>query len=165
VTRWAHLRQWRWRVAIAAVFLVVTTIGAAVQAGVLAPQFRSFSGGGRGNDVTFKNVENVSWRTWTITGLHLAGHHARRAAVDGHLIDASLHMAQPATAFRLAPALSRVVVEPGHQFTVALTNLRGACASTRRGSMVSLTPIPISVALTVSTPFGKREVVEVLYLC
>lgn len=160
--RWAH--PWRrWGIVGGAILIAVTLLGATVQAGLLAPQFRSPSGGGTGS-VTFETIQNVSWRSWTITSVHLANPPVRRALLGGRIAQVSLHRGPAHSPFGLGPALSRLVVGPGQQFTLELANLRGVCTSSRRRSSSS-TPIRTSVVLTVSTPFGNRQLVESFPVC
>jgi hypothetical protein len=142
--------------------IAVTLLGATVQAGLLAPQFRIPSGGGT-ESVTFENIQNVSWRSWTITGVHLANPRVSRALLGGHIAQVSLHRIPASSPFHLGPALPRLVVEPGQQFTLALVGVRGMCTSSRR--RMSTTPISISAVLTVSTPFGNRPVAESFPVC
>ena len=161
--RWAHLWR-RWGIVGGAMLIAVTLLGATVQAGLLAPQFRSFSGGGTASGVTFENIENVSWRSWTITGVHLANPPVRSGLLGGRIAQASLHRSPAPSPFHLGPALSRLVVEPGQQFTLELANSRGMCTSSRRRSSSS-TPMRTSVVVTVSTPFGNRQLVEPFPVC
>jgi hypothetical protein len=159
--RWAHPLRY-WGVAVGAILIAVTLLGATVQAGLLAPQFRNPSGGGT-DSVTFENIQNVSWRSWTITGVHLANPRVSRALLGGHIVQVSLHRTPASSPFHLGPALPRLVVDPGQQFTLALADVRGVCTASRR--RMSSTPIRISVVVTVSTPFGNRQVVESFPVC
>ncbi|MDA8358391.1 MAG: hypothetical protein M0Z95_19355 [Actinomycetota bacterium] len=154
----------RWGTALGAILIAVTLLGATVQAGLLAPQFRSTSGGGTASGVTFENIENVSWRSWTITGVHLANPRVTRALLGGRIAGVSLHRGRAPSPFHLGLALRRLVVAPGQQFSVELANVRGVCTSSRRRSSLS-TPMHISVVVSLSTPFGNRQVVESFPVC
>lgn len=148
-----------WLVAGLAVALVA--LGGSIQAGLLAPQFRLLPGEEGVDNAWFDTIQNVSWRTWTITGVHLANG-ASSALVSGRVIRLSLHDGQAPADGRVGPALSRLVVGPGHEFNLKLTNFGVTCKvplhQLESPSFVSRLPsaVVLSAVIEVATPFGVR---------
>jgi len=86
--------------------LAVTIFGALSQSGVLVPRFRlSGTGGGESSTGTVfsNNLQNVSPRSWTITGIHLADENSARMLPDVHIIRLGLQTqsSEPWTNFRV----------------------------------------------------------------
>jgi hypothetical protein len=139
----------------------VVAFGGAIQAGILAPQFRSAGGESVGGS-QFTTIQNVSWRAWTINDVHL-DNGTSSALVAGHVIRLSLHEGPAPTDGRVGPALTRLVVGPGEDFNLQLSGSNVTChihveprnflnyVETHPPATVS-----VSAAVAVSTPFGVR---------
>lgn len=141
--------------------LAVTALAGVIQAGIVAPQFRTIGGAGIG-DATFASIENDSWRSWTITGLHLSASASTRARVAGRVVVLSLHEGPIPPDGRVGPPLRHLEVGPGQQFNLRLSNSRSVCRMPGRppGSLESLAPPPeigIFTVIEVATPFGARD--------
>jgi hypothetical protein len=140
--------------------VAVTAFCGLIQAGVIAPQFRSVGGAGIG-DSQFQNIENVSWQSWTITSLHLAESGSARARFDGRLVVLSLHQGTTPPDGRVGQALGRLTVPPGRQFNVRLSNSQTVCklpvSSMGLEQVAPPAQIRVSAVIEVATPFGTRD--------
>jgi len=163
IGRLAH-RGRPWHLAAGAVLVAVVAFGATIQGGILAPQFHTVGGAGV-NGVQFASVQNTSWRSWTVTSVHFADRLSTRTMLDGRTLELSLH--QGRTVPRIGPDSASLVVGPGQQFSVGLSNASRVChyplpvgaRNVQRQERLSLSyQVPIPVAITVETPFGPRSV-------
>lgn len=141
--------------------LAVTALAGIIQAGIVAPQFRSVGGAGIGN-AQFQSIENDSWRSWTITGLYLSDIGSTRARVAGRLVVLTLHEGPIRPSGREGPALTSLEVGPGRQFNLRLSNSMSVCKlpSGSQGLREPLPPPPevgISAVVEIATPFGTRD--------
>jgi hypothetical protein len=154
-------------VAGAVALLAVTVFAATVQGGVFAPKFDTF-GGGTGGDARvadyFSDFQNASWRSWTITGVHLADNGPTRARSGGQDIALSVRRGSDGQ----GPALQRLTVGPGQKFTVDLVERRQIChlprgyrtsAQVQQYALSRFEHQPrIPTVIAVATPFGTRTV-------
>lgn len=155
-------------VAGAVALLAVTVFAATVQGGVLAPKFDTF-GGGTGGDARvanyFSDFQNASWRSWTITGVHLADNRSARAQSDGQDIAVSVRRGSNGQ----GRALQRLTVGPGQKFTVDLVERRQIChlphgyrtsAQVQQYQLSRIEHQPsVPIVIAVATPFGTRAYV------
>ncbi len=157
-----HRRQWH--LAAGAVLVAVVAFGATIQGGILAPQFHTVGGAGI-NGVQFESVQNTSWRSWTVTGVHFADRPSTRTILDGRTLELSLHQGRIVP--RIGPESASLVVGPGKQFSVGLSNasrvchypLAGGAGDLQRQERLLLShQIPIPVVITVETVFGPRSI-------
>jgi len=154
-----HGRQWQF--AAGAVLVAVVAFGATIQSGILAPQFHTVGGAGI-NGVQFESVQNTSWRSWTVTSVHFADRPSTRTMLDGRTLELSLHQGRIVP--RIGPDSTSLVVGPGQQFSVGLSNASRVChyplrvfaRDLQRQQRLALIPIP--VVITVATPFGPRGI-------
>jgi hypothetical protein len=152
-------RQW-WLVT--GLLVAVVAFGGAIQAGVLAPQFRL--AGYEGVDGSqFTTIQNVSWRAWTITDVHL-DNGTSTALVAGHVVRLSLHDGPAPTNGRVGPALTHLVVGPGQDFNLRLSDSMVTCqlhvAPRNMPSYIETHPqtsVGVPAAVAISTPFGTRD--------
>jgi hypothetical protein len=154
-----------WRVAASVVFLTVVIFGALSQGGFLTPRFRDSGGGVAGGSIT-NSIQNVSWRSWTVTGVHLANKESTLRLRDLRIVRLSLYRG-PATPYSGAP-VPRLTVGPGQVFTVDLVeklddcspppNLKTAAATDRYFSSPENHVTDVPAVVTVSTPLGTRTV-------
>jgi hypothetical protein len=146
------------------VLVAVVAFGATIQSGILAPQFHSVGDAGI-NGAQFDSVQNTSWRSWTVTSVHFADRRSTQAILDGRTLELSLHQG-PLTG-DLGPGLASLVVAPGHQFSVRLSNASRVChypLSSTSGDVQRYVrsllshQLPIPVVITVETPFGTKNI-------
>jgi hypothetical protein len=108
--------------------LVLVAFGALLQAGVLAPKLHNASSGGGGpladGGSFYGNIlQNVSWPSWTVTGVHLSGKRTTQTLRGGGTVEVGL---APGTIFGPGsppvPPLQmpRLTVRPGQEFSVVL---------------------------------------------
>lgn len=154
-----------WHVVGAVALLAVTVFAATIQGGVLAPKFDTL-GAGTGGDARianyFSDLQNASWRSWTITGVHLADNGTTRAPSNDEDIVLSLRRGSDGQ----GPALQRLRVGPGQEFTVDLVEKRHICplpSGYRTSAQVVEYQLSLvkhqqrlPTVLTVVTPFGPR---------
>jgi hypothetical protein len=150
---------------VTGVLVAVAAFGGAIQAGLLAPQFR-LAGDEEVGGSQFTTIQNVSWRAWNITDVHFANGMST-ALVAGHLVRLSLHEGPAPTDGRVGPGLTSLVVSPGKEFNLRLSNSSVVCHITLRRvqpgnipSYVETHPpasVSVSAAVAVSTPFGTRD--------
>jgi hypothetical protein len=155
----------RWRVAAAVAFLVVIVFGALSQGGVLAPQFRVSGGGVSGGSIS-NSLQNVSWRSWTVTGIHLADRRSALALRDLKIIRLSLYKQSDLPYSE--PPVQRLTVGPGQIFSVNLLEKLKGCSSPPNITSVTamdrylISPknheTDIPAIITVTTPLGTRTV-------
>jgi hypothetical protein len=165
------------RVAGAIGLLTVTVLGALSQGGVLIPRFRELGSGGVSGPTTesvvSEDIENVSPRSWTITGVHFTDPAAVRKLSDVRIVDLGVQPQNDLPNF--SEHLSqRLTVSPGQYFDVTLQEKENDCPDR------SLIPDPgqiqrlessaqnhqrsIPATITVATPLGKRAIVTSLSL-
>ncbi len=151
---------------LAAVTLIaVTTFGASVQMGLLAPHFGDpLSGAGSFGPSTLSSYEttltNESWRSWTITSIRLTGGKSTQRLPDGILVQfAGVELGQPD--FLHAPNYQRLPlsVGPDKQFTIALlVRNQPSCPSVSSSEPMQYPQYSLPVTIDVSTPLGTRSV-------
>ncbi len=153
-----------WHLAAGAVLVAVVAFGATIQGGILGPQFHMVGAAGI-NGAQFDSIQNVSWRTWTVTSVHFADRPSTRAVLDGRTLELSLHQG-PLTG-KVGPGLASLVVGPGQQFSVRLSGASRVChypLSSTSGNVQRYVrsllsrQIPIPVEITVETPFGTKRI-------
>lgn len=152
--------------------LAVTIFGALSQAGVLVPRFRvSGMGGGESSasTVVSNTLENVSPRSWTVTGIHLTNQGSTRTLPDVRIIGFGLQRQNPEPSANFpGPMLQRLTVAPGQYFYANLVEKQSDCPS--QGTIHSQAEAlrlaksagnhqhSILAVLTISTPLGARTV-------
>ena len=140
--------------------MAVVAFGATIQGGILGPQFHTVGQAGiKGAQVD--SVQNVSWRTWTVTSVHFADRPSTRAVLNGRTLELTLHQG-PITG-KVGPGLASLVIGPGQQFSVRLSGASRVCHAPLRdlqgyASLALSHQIPIPVVITVDTPFGTKNV-------
>jgi hypothetical protein len=94
------------------------------QGGFLAPRFRDAGGGVSGGSIS-NLLQNVSWRSWTVTGIHLADTKSTLALRDVKIIRLSLYGA-PDLPYS-TPPVKRLTVGPGQSFSATLVEKQTDC--------------------------------------
>jgi hypothetical protein len=168
VTAMAPLRERigrRWRVAAAVAFLAVTIFGALSQGGFLVPKFYASGGGVSGGSI-FNTLQNVSWRSWTVTGIQLADKRAESSLRDVKIVRLSLYNESQFPYSE--PPVHRLTVGPSQTFSVDLVEKITGCsppppvttvaAMDRYLSSPKNHPHDIPAVVTVSTPLGTRTI-------
>jgi hypothetical protein len=168
------LRQIRrhWRTPAVVALLAVTALSATIEAGVLLPKFR-LSGGGAGGGSTgssssYSNaIQNVSLRSWTVTGVHLVDSRSTLELPDVTIVQLSLQRFQfPTLGTGPSRPLHRLTVGPGQTFTVNLVDKQRDCPPTpnfhteadaaRYFSSSANHQHSVPAAFTVATPLGTK---------
>ena len=154
-----------WRVASAVAFLAVVIFGALSQGGLLVPQFRNNGGGVSGGSIS-NSLQNVSWRSWTVTGIHLADKKSTLALRDVKVVRLSLYPGA-GPLYSGAP-VRRLTVGPGQTFSVNLVERQSDCSPppniTNIAQSIQYASSPanheqdVPAAITVSTPLGVRTI-------
>ena len=127
-----------WRTAAVVALLAVTALSATIGAGVLVPKFRpsgnGISEGSSGS--SYSNViQNVSLRSWTVTGVHLIDSRSTLELPNVTIVQLSLqHETSPMlntgpSTLSTVPSrpLHRLTVGPGQTFTVNLVDKQRDC--------------------------------------
>jgi hypothetical protein len=154
-----------WLVAASVAFLAVVIFGAMSQGGFLAPRFRNNGGGVSGGSIS-NSLQNVSWRSWTITGIHLADKKSTLALRDVKVVRLSLY---PGSGLPYGGAsLRRLTVGPGQTFSVNLVERQSDCSPpppiANESQMNRYLSSPanhehdIPADITVATPLGTRTI-------
>ena len=170
----------RARMAAAGALLAVSLVATLSQGGLLVPKFDANSGGGTGTytgsgggtggsySTSSNLVQNVSWRSWTVTGVHLTDI-GSAVPTDVKVIQVGVRR----TDYQLGVhgpgrSLPRLTVAPGQEFDVVLVEKQDDCPApppihteaqaqrwlnSPRQHMHS-----IPAAITVKTPLGTRSV-------
>jgi hypothetical protein len=151
----------------AAVALVgFTLFGALVQSGILAPNFRQLGTGGQlGTASVTGNLENVSWRSWTMTGIHLADPRSPVVLPDKSTVAIGpVYLGLPwLTGGKLArPAVFPLLVKPGQQVFVTLVKRHVKNCGQPTNLVVHPDEYNVPVDLAFSTPIGTKSVVATL---
>ena len=154
-----------WGVAAAATFLAVVIFGALSQGGLLTPQFRGNGGGVSGGSIS-NTLQNVSWRPWTVTGIHLADKKSTLALRDVKVVRLSLYPVSDSP--YSGPPVRRLTVAPGQTFSVNLEEKLSDCppvppiATTAQMNQYLTSPAnhehDIPAVITVATPLGTRTI-------
>jgi hypothetical protein len=144
----------------AGLLLAVVTFGGAIQAGFLAPQLHVAGEESIGR-AQFQTIQNISWRSWNITDAHLANG-ASSALVAGHVVRLTLHEGPAPTNGRVGPPSKHLVVGPGDEFNLRLTDSLISCRFPLRdlesgGFPSEPSPVGLSAEVAISTPFGVRN--------
>jgi len=156
-----------WYMATAGVLLVVAVFAATIQGGVLAPKFEP-SGGGTGlsesNGSAYLVLQNVSWRSWTITGIRFATDQSPRVLASVRTGVLSVHRGGRGQ----GPAVATLTVGPGQTFSVDLVQRHRVCPEPganlttaqfeRFAATVDNNRKNILALISVVTPFGTRTV-------
>jgi hypothetical protein len=151
--------------------LVVTVIGALSQGGVLVPGFRDNGSGGTSGSSTASLVaedfENVSPRSWTITGVHFSDPAAVRKLSDVRIIAVGAQPQDTGPSFP-EPLHQRLTVSPGQYFDVGFlekesdcpsqSSVRNAAQEQRLASSPRNHQRSIPAVVTVATPLGTRSI-------
>ena len=157
--------------------VTVTVVGALSQGGVLVPRFRDIgsgaSTGASTESVVSEDIENVSPRSWTITGVHFTDQTAARMLPDVHLVELGLQPQNDIPSFT-EHLSQRLRVSPGQYFDVTLLEKESDCPShffpSNPGQIERLKSSPqnhqrsIPATLTVATPLGTRSIDTTLSL-
>jgi hypothetical protein len=155
-----------WNMATAAILVAVTFFSALVQSGILAPDLHLLSTGrtfGSQYVGSYQgNIQNLSWRSWTITGVQMAAGKPSVILPDRSVITVGRvyrGVPQPFTNTSAHPAVLPLSVGPGQQITVTLVqkDLR-ICRPVNQQFQQDLYDIPVD--LVFSTPFGSRDELE-----
>jgi hypothetical protein len=149
-----------WHTVAGAALVAVVAVGATIQGGLLGPEFRG-NGGAGVSGVQFNTIQNVSWRSWTVTSVHFADSPTTRTVLYGRPLQLSLRRGP--VAGKLGPRLVSVVVAPGQEVSVGLSNASRTCHAPssdlqRVNRSVFSHEIPIPVVIAVQTPFGTKNV-------
>jgi hypothetical protein len=159
LTRHRHL-------AITSALVALTLFGALVQSGILAPNFRQLGTGGQlGTASVTGNLENVSWRSWTMTGIHLTDPRSPVVLPDKSTVTIGpVYLGQPwITGGKLArPGAFPLVVRPGQQVFVTLVRAHLKNCGQPTNSVVHPDGYNVPIDLAFSTPIGTRTVVATL---
>jgi hypothetical protein len=154
-----HRRGW-WLVA--GVLVALVAFGGTIQAGVLAPQLR-IAGVESVGGSQFTTIQNVSWRAWNITDVHLDDG-TSTAVVAGHVVQLTLHEGPAPTDGRVGPALTKLVVGPGGKFNLKFSGSSFACQMHvaprdffHYAETHPVTSVSVPAAVAISTPFGVRD--------
>jgi hypothetical protein len=153
-----------WHLAMAVTLVAATLLGALVQSGSLAPDFHVNSTGPE-----YAHLQNISWRSWTITSAQLANAKHPIVLPDRSIISRVLvypGVPQNLTSALEHPAKFPLSVGRGQQITVTLLQEhQKQCPS---AFDYPLNEIPqqdtyeIPVDLVFATPLGARTLVETL---
>jgi hypothetical protein len=152
--------------------LTVTVVAALSQGGVLFPRFRG-SGSGSSESSTgssfSESMENVSPRSWTITGVHLVDHAAQKLP-DVRITGLGVQPEDftPSLSTKTPGPSQRLTVSPGQYFNVSLFEEQNDCPSQSPvhclNESLRLEGSPqnhehsIPAAITVVTPLGTRSI-------
>jgi hypothetical protein len=158
--------------ALGALLLLFTLFAALVQSGAITPKLVSPGSGTVGDNIYSVTVENVSWRNWTITRVHLADGPKSKELPDGSTLElGDLYRGQPLamySAWAEQRISTPVSLGKGKTFTVAFTRIHEpACkpasqqtkeeVETYEAQVTKLT-VDVPVTLVVTTPLGSRNV-------
>lgn len=168
-----HIRR-HWRIAAVVALLAVTALSAAIEAGVVLPKFRlsgtGDSGGSTGSPSSYSNViQNVSLRSWTVTGVHLVDSRSTLELPNVTIVQLSLqHDPSPTLSTGPSRPLHRLTVGPGQTFTVNLVdkqrdcppvpNFHTATDAEHYFSSSANHQHSVPAALTVATPLGTKTI-------
>ena len=156
--------------------LALTAFAALSQGGLLVPKFRS-SGSGRGGSsvstLISNTMENVSARSWTVTGVHLTAQESGRTWPDVHILRLGFQRQDlPPSVNFPGPMVRRMTVSPGQFFEVSLLEKQSNCPSpqavTTEGEAVRLANSRqnhahiLPAAFNVATPLGTRSIAMTL---
>lgn len=161
-------RQGRaWHTAAAGVLLAVAVFAAVVQGGVLAPKFEPSGSGtalSASNGSTYLVLQNVSWRSWTISGVGFATDQSPKVLASVRTGALSVHRGRSGT----GPAIAGLTVEPGQTFSVDLVQRHRVCPEPganlttaqfeRFAQTVNNNRKNVLALISVVTPFGTRTV-------
>ena len=159
------LRPW----SIAGTVLVLLTVfGGLAEAGVVVPKFTVPGTGSYGN--TYLNIiENSSWRSWTITAIHLAGGQKSSKLADGSTVRVGDLYRGELTISNNSP-IAAMPFELGAGKSVTLTLVRSHMPKCRNPALQTIREIErfdaevkkdsvdIPVEVSVATPLGTRNV-------
>ena len=157
-----------WHIATAVILVAVTFFSAFVQSGILAPDLHLL-GTNRPFDSQYVgsyagNIQNLSWRSWTITGVRMASGKPSLILPDRSVITIGRVYSgapQPFTNRPAHPAVLPFRVGPGQQITVTLVqkDLK-ICGPVNPNVQFQQDQYDIPIDLVFSTPFGSRNVLE-----
>jgi hypothetical protein len=142
--------------------LAVTVFGATIQGGLLAPNFHNEGTGYHGNVRYIGALENVSWRSWTISDPRLAG--GRREAPFEKDRSVVALMYRSGSFDGSGPAVRHLDLHPGQTVMLRVEVDGGGCmpAYTFTGTFARLASPqprhPVTVEATVTTPLGSRTI-------
>jgi|SRR5579862_9607641 len=141
---------------VGGVLMALAVLAGSIQAGLLAPQLRSAGEQGVDN-AWFETIQNVSWRTWTITDVHLKSG-ASTARIAGRVVRLTLHNGRAPLDGRVGPSLTRLVVSPGHDFDLRLSNAGIGCRVPLGQAFMPPAPTFVYAVVSLATPFGSRDI-------
>jgi hypothetical protein len=152
--------------------VLFTVFGGLVQAGEIAPKFELPSGGGIAGGTYLVSVRNLSWRSWTITGVNLAGGHPIRRLPDGSTVAlGASYRGMPSVLLEYATeqhVAMPFTVGDGQWLTLTLVrshapNCKPVLPQTpkemqRYNAAVDSLSIDVPVSISVGTPLGSRNI-------
>jgi hypothetical protein len=156
--------------------VAVSLLATLSESGVIVPSFHSSgSGGGSGivrggtTSTTATNlIENVSFRSWTVTGIRLAHTGSPPHLSDVMILGLHLELVNDSSdGNALGPPVRRLRVGPGQGFDAVLTEKQDHCPSLPLPLTVAqidyyrnnpIHPRTIPAVYTVATPLGTRTI-------
>jgi hypothetical protein len=157
---------------VAAGALVAISLFAALsQGGFLVPKFRTDgggSGGGGGYSLSINQIQNVSWRSWTVTGAQLTDTGSATPS-DVKVSQVGLRRNEFQPGFNgPGRSLRRLTVAPGQEFDVVLVEKQDDCSlpppittlaqAQRYEHSRQNHEHTIPAVFTVATPLGTRSI-------
>lgn len=154
---------------VVVVVAAVVGLGSLAQAGVLAPQFRN-TGGGSGepnlpagaSHVGFQVLQNVSWRSWTITSVETTEPAGGDVLAFVLPADAPGSLPDQIESSAGDPARTRLplTVPAGDELVVVQYQRPPACAGQ---PAASAGPVQTDAALGIASPLGRRWIRTILF--